>query len=53
MLKQKELIDEVIAEKDIESQNKVLNRALDKILIAHRNSKLFLILMSGPFLIGF
>ena len=28
-----------------------LHRSIDKILLAHRNSKLFLIMMSGPFLI--
>lgn len=28
-----------------------LNRAVDKILLTHRNTKLFLIMMTGPFLV--
>jgi|LauGreDrversion4_2_1035121.scaffolds.fasta_scaffold230957_4 hypothetical protein len=34
-----------------EQRDKALNRSLEKIMIAHRNTKLFFILMSGPFLI--
>eukprot|EP00349_Pseudokeronopsis_sp_Brazil_P010099 CAMPEP_0202978984 /NCGR_PEP_ID=MMETSP1396-20130829/85260_1 /ASSEMBLY_ACC=CAM_ASM_000872 /TAXON_ID= /ORGANISM="Pseudokeronopsis sp., Strain Brazil" /LENGTH=180 /DNA_ID=CAMNT_0049718207 /DNA_START=403 /DNA_END=946 /DNA_ORIENTATION=- len=50
--KKEELAEKVIAEyADIESQNKVFDRAINKILIAHRNTKLFLFLMSGPFYI--
>ena len=32
--------------------NKALTRSIDKIMIANRNTKLFFILMSGPFLGG-
>ena len=47
-----ELAQDILEEhKDFESQNKVILRSLDKILIAHRNSKLFLFMMSGPFFI--
>lgn len=34
-----------------EQRDKALNRSIEKIMIAHRNTKLFFILMSGPFLI--
>lgn len=33
-----------------EQQAKSLFRSIDKIMIAHRNTKLFMLLMSGPFL---
>ena len=29
-----------------------LDKAIDKILLAHRNSKIFLFLMTGPFLVA-
>jgi hypothetical protein len=45
-----EIIDKII---DVVNDEKWLNRAIDKILLTHRNTKLFLIMMTGPFLIGF
>lgn len=33
-----------------EKRDKSLHRSLEKIMIAHRNTKLFFVLMSGPFL---
>lgn len=33
-----------------EKRDKALHRSLEKIMIAHRNTKLFFVLMSGPFL---
>lgn len=50
-LKKKDAIEKIVLNNDIDGQNKVINRALDKILIAHRNSKLFLFMMTGPFFI--
>ena len=47
------MIEEIVQKNDIEGQNKIVNRSLDKILIAHRNSKLFLFMMTGPFFILF
>lgn len=46
--KKEALITEVIAEHkgNIEAENKEFNTAIDKILIAHRNTKFFLFLMS-------
>ena len=32
--------------------NENLHKAVDKILLAHRNTKLFLVMMTGPFLVG-
>ena len=29
-----------------------MHKAIDKILLAHRNTKLFLLMMTGPFLVG-
>lgn len=47
-----ENIDESLVELNKEELSKKLHRAIDKILLAHRNSKIFLILMSGPFLVA-
>ena len=44
-------VNEFLQEKTDEQRDKALQQALDKIMIAHRNTKLFLFLMSGPFLI--
>lgn len=48
-----EIIDEKILELPEEEFQTRIHRSLDKILLSHRNSQIFLILMSGPFLIGF
>lgn len=45
-------IDEDLVKLNQEELSKKLHRSVDKILLAHRNSKIFLILMSGPFLIA-
>jgi hypothetical protein len=42
-----ELLDECETDKQL---RKVLSRSIEKIMIAHRNTKLFLFMMSGPFL---
>ena len=42
-----------LQEKTEEQRDKALELSIDKIMIAHRNTKLFLFLMSGPFLIMF
>lgn len=47
-----ENIDDSLVELNREELRKKLHRAVDKILLAHRNSKIFLILMSGPFLVA-
>eukprot|EP00347_Sterkiella_histriomuscorum_P021035 403335511 len=44
-----EIIEDHPNKKDL---NKELTKCLDKIMIANRNTKLFFILMSGPFLVG-
>jgi hypothetical protein len=38
---------------DTKTQIKTLNNSLDKILAAHRNSKMFLFCLTGPFFIMF
>jgi hypothetical protein len=48
-----EKIDDKLANLEHGELTKKLHRSIDKILLAHRNSKIFLILMSGPFLIAF
>jgi hypothetical protein len=45
-------IDEELVTLNHEELTKKLHRSIDKILLAHRNSKIFLVLMSGPFLIA-
>jgi len=47
---QKEVIVEKIVKK-MEDDNWLM-KTIDKILLCHRNTKLFLIMMTGPFLIG-
>lgn len=47
-----DLVDSLL-EKPSEEQNKLLNKALDKILVTHRNSRLFLLMITGPFFIAF
>ena len=48
-----ELIDDSVTKLSHTELSKKLQRSVDKILLSHRNSKIFLILMSGPFLAGF
>ena len=43
-----EIVDEFMQDKFGE-QNKQLNKSLDKILATHRNSKIFLFMLTGPF----
>ena len=38
---------------NLEKQALILNLTLDKILVTHRNSKLFLFMLSGPFFVLF
>ena len=45
------VVDQLIEENDIKEQVDDLHDAIDRILITHRNSKLFFFLMSGPFCI--
>ncbi len=50
--KKMEVAEEILnEEKQTDEQNKMIDRSIDKILIAHRNTKLFLFMMSGPFFI--
>jgi hypothetical protein len=46
-------VSKFLEEKTDVQRDKALERSLEKIMIAHRNTKLFLFLMSGPFLIMF
>jgi hypothetical protein len=43
-------VENFLRDKTDEQRDKALQRSLEKIMIAHRNTKLFLFLMSGPFL---
>lgn len=49
---QQEIMDELL-EQDLKTQQKNLNSSLDKILLTHRNSKMFLFMLTGPFFIMF
>lgn len=44
-------IDEALSKLNQEELKKKIHRSIDKILIAHKHSKIFLLLMSGPVLI--
>lgn len=44
----KEIVEDLINETDIKDQ---LKKSVDRILATHRNTKLFLFLMSGPFFV--
>ena len=45
------LVDNLMAENDLEKQESILHNATDRILLAHRNLKLMLFMTSGPFFI--
>jgi hypothetical protein len=45
-------IDDKISKLSDDDMMKKLHRAIDKILLTHKNSRIFLLLMSGPFLIA-
>ena len=45
-----QIMDKLIREKNLKE---LLDRAVDKILLTHRNTKIFLFMMTGPFLILF
>jgi len=47
-LKKDEIANDLVENKSIKEQNKMFNHSLDKILATHRNSKLFLFMLSGP-----
>ena len=40
-------------ESSFENQTKILHNSLDKILVAHRNTRLFLFMLTGPFFVVF
>ena len=42
-------IEDYVKADNHQDQEKALFQAVDKILIAHRNTKLFLFMMTGPF----
>ena len=44
-------IDEFLEMHDKEQRIHILHRSLEKIMLTHRNTKAFFIMMSGPFLI--
>ncbi len=53
--KKEALIDKIVEEckESPEKENAELNKAIDKILIAHRNTKMFLFLMSWQFFVAY
>ena len=48
-----EIADEILEKQPVETQNKILNNSLDKILVSHRHTRTFLFMLSGPFFILF
>jgi hypothetical protein len=44
------VVDELLEDDDIKEQ---LDSGVDRILVMHRNTKLFLFMMTGPFLVIF
>jgi len=44
-----EIAEELLKENTADEQVKVLNNSIDKILITHRNSRIFLFMLTGPF----
>jgi len=43
-------VEDLVDHNAVEAQNKILNKAVDRILLTHRNTGIFLLFMSGPFL---
>ena len=52
MSEKRELSQEIL-NKTFDEQVKELNKAIDKILVRHRNTKVFLFMLTGPFFICF
>uniref|UniRef100_A0A7S3FU63 Uncharacterized protein n=1 Tax=Strombidium rassoulzadegani TaxID=1082188 RepID=A0A7S3FU63_9SPIT len=52
-LVEKDKIAGEVVEKSVEDQRKIMNMSVEKILVAHRNTRLFLFMMSGPFFLLF
>lgn len=44
-----EMAIEILKNNNVEKQHKILNQAVDKILARHRNSRIFLFMLTGPF----
>jgi hypothetical protein len=44
-----ELAIEFLRDNNVEKQNNILNKAVDKILARHRNSRVYLFMLTGPF----
>ena len=43
---------ELVERHDVKTQSSLLNKAIDKILLSHRNTKIFLFMLSGPFFLS-
>ena len=44
-----EIADQLLEHNDVPHQRKILNNAVDKILVTHRNTRIFLFMLTGPF----
>jgi hypothetical protein len=44
-----EIASELLNNNDPEQQRKILNNCIDKILVTHRNTRIFLFMLTGPF----
>ena len=51
--RKEEIADEMLTTNSVGEQTKILNGALDKILATHRNSRMFLFMLSGPFFLWY
>lgn len=47
------MVDELLKDGDNDDVKKQLDSGVDRILVMHRNTKLFLFMMTGPFLVLF
>lgn len=48
-----EIASELLNNNDPEQQRKILNNCIDKILVTHRNTRIFLFMLTGPFFLFF
>ena len=48
-VQKEEISNDLVENKTVQEQNKMFNHSMDKILATHRNSKIFLFMLTGPF----
>lgn len=51
--KNEKIAEQLISQNSIEKRQKILHQSVDKILVRHRNTRIFLFMLTGPFFLFF